>query len=175
MPHTERTLSTPSAAIHPPPRDMKRLLSALWVFAMFNYLYADVVGLMDSTLLTQFLRGEVNSLRITGEFLFGAAVLMEIPIAMTLLSRVLPHRANRWANIVAGVIKTTVVAGTLLLGPTTGYYRFFATIEIACTTLIVVLAWRWEPRSEWGAKPAEPSYGSGRPDGGRAVQGAIPS
>ncbi|MGK3959373.1 DUF6326 family protein [Sorangium sp. So ce118] len=148
MPHPERTLSTPSAAIHPPPRDMKRLLSALWVFAMFNYLYADVVGLMDSTLLAQFLRGQVGSFRITGEFLFGAAVLMEIPIAMTLLSRVLPHRANRWANIVAGIIKTAAVAGTLWIGDPTGYYLFFALIEIACTTLIVVLAWRWEPRSE---------------------------
>ncbi|WP_437620294.1 DUF6326 family protein [Sorangium sp. So ce1151] len=147
MPHPERTLSTPSTAIHPPPRDMKRLLSALWVFAMFNYLYADVMGLMDSTLLAQFLRGQVGSLRITGEFLFGAAVLMEIPIAMTLLSRVLPHRANRWANIVAGVIKTAVVAGTLWIGHPTGYYLFFALIEIACTALIVVLAWRWEPRS----------------------------
>ncbi|XYH99265.1 DUF6326 family protein [Sorangium sp. So ce1128] len=148
MPHTERTLSTPSAAIHPPPRDMKRLLSALWVFAMFNYLYADVMGLMDSTLLAQYLRGQVDSLRITREFLFGAAVLMEIPIAMTLLSRVLPHRANRWANIVAGIIKTAAVAGTLSFGSTTGYYLFFATIELACTALIVVLAWRWEPRSE---------------------------
>ncbi|WP_437659092.1 DUF6326 family protein [Sorangium sp. So ce1182] len=147
MPHPERTLSTPSAAIHPPPRDMKRLLSALWVFAMFNYLYADVMGLMDSTLLAQFLGGQVGSLRITGEFLFGAAVLMEIPIAMTLLSRVLPHRANRWANIVAGIIKTAAVAGTLLIGHPTGYYLFFALIEIACTTLIVVLAWRWQPRS----------------------------
>ncbi|WP_437829164.1 DUF6326 family protein [Sorangium sp. So ce1153] len=148
MPHPERTLSTPSAAIHPPPRDIKRLLSALWVFAMFNYLYADVVGLMDSTLLAQFLRGQVGSLSITGEFLFAAAVLMEIPIAMTLLSRVLPYRANRWANIVAGTIKTAVVAGTLSIGHPTGYYLFFALIEIACTTLIVVLAWRWAPRPE---------------------------
>ncbi|WP_434045584.1 MULTISPECIES: DUF6326 family protein [Sorangium] len=145
MPSTERTLSTPSAAISPPPRDMRGLLSALWVFAMFNYLYADVMGLMDSTLLTQYLRGQVDSLRITRELLFGAAVLMEIPIAMTLLSRVLPHRANRWANIVAGIIKTAAVAGTLSIGSATGYYLFFATIEIACTTLIVVLAWRWAP------------------------------
>src|SRR5689334_15710788 len=146
MPHPERTLSPPSAAIHPPPRDIKRLLSALWVFAMFNYLYADVVGLMDATLLAQFLRGQVGSLPITGEFLFAAAVLMEIPIAMTLLSRVLPYRGNRWANIVAGVIKTAAVAGTLSIGHPTGYYLFFASIEIACTTLIVVLAWRWAPR-----------------------------
>jgi MFS family permease len=146
MQPTQRTISTPSAAIQPPPRDMRPLLSALWVFAMFNYLYADLMGLMDSTLLAQYLRGQVGSLQITGEFLFAAAVLMEIPIAMTLLSRVLPHRANRWANIVAGVIKTAAVAGTLLIGSATGYYLFFATIEIACTALIVVLAWRWAPR-----------------------------
>ncbi|WP_437477099.1 DUF6326 family protein [Sorangium sp. So ce1014] len=162
MRHPEHTLSTPPAAIHPPPRDMERLLSALWVFAMFNYLYADVVGLMDSTMLAQFLRGQVDSLRITREFLLGAAVLMEIPIAMTLLSRVLPHRANRWANIVAGAVKTAVVAATLMMGPAAGYYLFFATIEIACTTLIVVLAFRWKPRPASEARARGPGVPAAR-------------
>ncbi len=31
-------------------------------------------------------------------FLLGAAILMEIPIAMVLLSRILNYRTNRWAN-----------------------------------------------------------------------------
>jgi hypothetical protein len=38
----------------------------------------------------------------------GSAVLMEIPIAMILASRLLPLRANRLANIVAGTIVTLV-------------------------------------------------------------------
>lgn len=125
--------------------ERKGLLSALWVFVMFNYLYADVMGLMDPILLKQFLKGQVDSLPITQEFLFAAAILMEIPIAMTILSRVLKYRANRWANIVAGSLKTLVVLGSLFIGKVTLYYVFFSTIEMACTALIVGLAWKWAP------------------------------
>ena len=39
----------------------------------------------------------------------GIAILMEIPLAMILLSWILKPRANRWANIVAGVIETLAV------------------------------------------------------------------
>jgi Family of unknown function (DUF6326) len=122
----------------------QRLLPALWVFVMFNYLYADVLGLMDASLLKQLLSGHVDSLAITPGLLLAGAVLMEIPIAMTVLSRILPYRANRWANIAAGVIKTVAVAGTLRVGTIAIYYAFFATIEIACTLYIVVVAWRWK-------------------------------
>ena len=54
------------------------------------------MGLMDANLLSQYLTGSVDGLVINENFLLGAAILMEIPIAMVLLSRLLPHRANRW-------------------------------------------------------------------------------
>ena len=59
-------------------------------------------------------RGDGGTCRrseITPGFLLLAAVLAEVPIAMIVLSRVLKHRANRWANIVAGVITIAYVAG----------------------------------------------------------------
>jgi hypothetical protein len=121
----------------------RTLFSTLWIFVMFNYLYADVMGLMDSSLLRQYLTGQVDSVSITPGFLLAAGVLMEVPIAMTLLSRVLPYRANRLANIAAGMLKTAAVAASLFVGTPTVYYVFFATIEIACTVGIVVVAWRW--------------------------------
>jgi hypothetical protein len=121
----------------------RTLLSAAWVFAMFNYLYADVMGLMDASLLRQFLTGHVAGMTISPTFLFGAAVLMEIPIAMTLLSKVLEHRANCIANLVAGSLKTVVVALTFFVDRPTPYYLFFSLIEIACTGFIVVTAWKW--------------------------------
>lgn len=136
-----------------PPDDRRALLSSLWVFAMFNYLYADVMGLMDPPILKQYLSGQVDSLAITQELLFGAAILMEIPIAMTILSRVLNYRANRWANIVAGTLKTLVVLGSLFVGKATIYYVFFATIEMACTAFIVGLAWRWAPPEDCAHEP----------------------
>ena len=123
--------------------DMKSRLSTLWIFAALNYLYCDVVGLMDRELLRQFLTGEVDGIPMTQGFLLGAAILVEIPIAMVLLSRFLTYRANRWANIAAGSVMTVVQFSTLFLGTSTTYYVFFSIVEIATTVLVVWFAWNW--------------------------------
>lgn len=124
-------------------KERGELLSLLWVFAMLNYLYADVIGLMDPSLLRQYLTGKVDSIELTPGFLLAGAVLMEVPIAMVVLSRLLPQRANRWANAGAGALKTLAVFLSLFVGTPTLSYAFFAAIELACTTLIVVLAVTW--------------------------------
>lgn len=126
----------------------KTLLSSLWIFAMFNYLYADVMGLMDSRFLSQYLTGTVEGMQINERFLLMAAILMEIPIAMVLLSRILPEKSNRWANIIAGSIKSIVVSMTLFIGSPTPYYIFFSVIEIACTSYIVWYAWYWKTETQ---------------------------
>ena len=124
--------------------DRKTLLSTIWIFVVFNYLYCDVISLMDANLLKQYMTGGVGGLEITQGFLLGAGILMEISIAMVLLSRVLKYRANRWANIIAGTITTTVQLLTLFVGSSpTMYYIFFSIIEITCTALIVWYAWKW--------------------------------
>jgi hypothetical protein len=123
---------------------MKVKLSTLWIFAMFNYLYADVMSLMDPEGLKQVMTGQVGSIQITQGFLLGAAVLMETAIAMVLLSRVLKYGANRWANIIVGAIHTAAVFLSMFVGTTPAlYYIFFGTIEIVCTSLIVWYAWKW--------------------------------
>lgn len=69
---------------------------------------------------------------------------MEIPIAMILLSRILKYRVNRWANIIAGSVKTVVMVSSMFVGDgPTLYYLFCGTIEIACTSFIVWYAWNW--------------------------------
>jgi Family of unknown function (DUF6326) len=124
-------------------KDMKVKLQTLWIFVMFNYLYADVLGLHDSAILKELIAGQAGSLEITQGFLLGAAILMETAIVMVLLSRVLKYRANRWANIIAGVIHTAAVSLSMFVGKPALYYLFFGTIEIVCTSLIVWYAWKW--------------------------------
>jgi hypothetical protein len=128
-------------------RDMRIRFSTMWVFAMFNYLYADVVTLTDPVALRQILTGQVGSMQITQGFLLGSAILMETAIAMVLLSRVLEYKANRWANIIIGVVHTLAVLLSVFVGGTTPaiYYVFFAVIEVSCTSLIVWYAWNWKP------------------------------
>lgn len=123
--------------------DKKVLLSTLWIFAILNYLYCDIMGLMDVNLLKQYLTGIVNGMEMNENLLMGAAILMEIPIAMVLLSRILNYRANRWANIIAGIIMTLVQVATLFVGEPAKYYLFCSIIEIATTIFIVWLSWKW--------------------------------
>jgi hypothetical protein len=125
-------------------KDRKVILSTLWIFAMLNYLYCDILALMDPDLLNQFITGNVGGIHMTQAFLLQAAILMEIPTAMVLMSKVLKYGANRWANMIAGTIMTVVQFSTLFIGSSPAlYYIFFSIIEIACTSLIVWYAWKW--------------------------------
>ena len=124
--------------------DTKERLSLLWIFALLNYLYADVVALFA-------IAGSRNSFEPLSPWaLMGSAVLMEIPIAMIVACRLLPFRANRLANIIAGGLLTLANGFLTFVPPLVGArtpalpeYLFFATIETVCTSVIIWQAWTW--------------------------------
>ena len=118
-------------------QDPTVMLSTLWVFALFNYLYADFVTIIVSPATTNM------ASRMSPLAVLGLAMLMETAILMVLLSRVLPYVANRWTNIVVGAVHTLFVAATMSAGVPPLYYMFFAAVEIACTAFIIWYAWRW--------------------------------
>ena len=125
-------------------KDRKVILSTLWIFVTLNYLYCDLIGLMDPSTQKQILSGTLeNGIVITQGFLLGSSILMEIPIAMVLLTWILRSGLSRWFNLIAGVIMTLVQIMSLFLGAPTIYYLFFSVIEIACTAFIVYYAWTW--------------------------------
>jgi hypothetical protein len=125
--------------------DIKERLSLLWIFALLNYLYADVIALFAIV-------SSRNPFQPLPPWaLMGSAVLMEIPIAMILACRLLPFRANRLANIIAGGFVTIVNGFLTFVPPLVGWgrppafpeYLFFATIETVCTVVIIWQAWTW--------------------------------
>jgi hypothetical protein len=125
-------------------KDRRIILSTLWIFVTVNYIYCDVIGIMDPGIFQGLMTGHAaGSLQITQEFLLGAAILMEIPLAMIVLSRILEYRVDRFANIIAGTIMTAVQFGSLFVGTPTPYYIFYSTIEMTCTLIIVWYAWKW--------------------------------
>lgn len=127
-------------------KNRKVVLSFLWIFAMFNYLYADVLTLMDPTMLNEILTG-TSVVKMTPGALFAAAILMETAIAMVILSRLLNYKVNRWANIIVGFIHTAAVFSSLFVGKPAPYYLLYAIIEISCTLFIIWYAWTW-PRPQ---------------------------
>lgn len=136
---------------------MRSRLSMLWLFALLNYLYCDVVTLMDPTMLRPFSSGIVGGAEITQTFLVAAGILMEVPIGMVLVARLLAHpRVNRVANIAAGAVLTVVQLGSVVAKPAAPYYLLFSAIEVAATVAIVWTAWRWRASEASGAPTAMP-------------------
>ncbi len=118
--------------------DRKTVLSMLWVFVVLNYLYGDLAMMIFHPATY-----ERAAARMTEGVILGAAAFMEVSIAMVLLSRVLKHAANRWANIIVGVVFSAFAGVTLLPGKAPAFYVFLSTVEIASTVFIVWYAWTW--------------------------------
>ncbi|MCI4351687.1 MAG: DUF6326 family protein [Thermoplasmata archaeon] len=128
-------------------QETRSRLSLLWAFATFNYIYADVVILYDKAGTFHYSQG----------FSIGAAILVEVPMAMVLLSRLLSYRPGRWLNIVAGGAMTAIQAATLFVTTPAPYYAFFTVMEVATTLAIVGLAWKWRE------DPVSPAVASVQP------------
>jgi hypothetical protein len=133
---------------------MKERLSLLWLFALLNYLYADVLALFA-------IAGDPSEApHLPPWVLMGSAILMEIPIAMILACRFLPFKANRLANVIAGGIVTVVNGFLTFIPPLIGLgrppalpeYLFFATIETVATSILIWQAWTWS-----GIEPSRPA------------------
>ena len=116
---------------------MKVKLSTLWIFVMFNMAFAGIVGLLNPGVLEEIIAGADV---LTQGLLLAFSILLEIPIAMIVLSRILKYRANRWANIIAAVITILFVVSN---GDTNLFAIFFSTIEVLCMLLIIWHAWKW--------------------------------
>ena len=118
--------------------DMGKRISTLWIVVMFSMVYADILSFITPGELQALWAGEAG-VQITPGLLLVFAILIEIPIAMIFVSRILKPRANRWANTVAAAITTAYVLGggsfNLL------HYVFFATVEVACMATIVWSVW----------------------------------
>ena len=124
--------------------DMKTKLSTLWIFILFNMTFLDIHALLKPGFLEEVMTGFVNGTQMTQGLLLLGAIMIEIPIAMVLLSRILKYRVNRWANIIAGAITTAIV----IFNVSTDLDNiFFSTIGVVAMSLIVWCAWRW-PKQE---------------------------
>lgn len=119
--------------------DIRAKLSTLWIVVMINVAMADIFGFMLDAL-----SGSTPEVQVTQVVMLVFAIIMEIPIAMIILSRILKGTINRWANIIGAVITIIfVIAG----GSSYLHYYFFAAVEVICMVAIIWNAWKW-PVSE---------------------------
>lgn len=121
-------------------KDTKAVLSTLWIVVMINMLKADILSLYipgAASELAEF-AGETP----IAQLMLGAAIIMELPIAMIFLARVLRYSVNRWTNMIVAVLTIVFVVGG---GSTYPHYLFIAAIEVVCLLFIIWISWRWSP------------------------------
>ena len=119
---------------------MKAKLSSLWIFFLFNIIFRDIHEFVEPGFIEEALTGTVNGNPVTEHMLLLGGVMIEVPIAMVLLSRILPYGANRWSNIIVAMLYGALVPafGTTDLDDT-----FHLIMEVAALSTVIWSAWRW--------------------------------
>lgn len=121
--------------------EIKTIFSTLWIFIMINMAFADIIGFTYPGFVAKLVAGgPIDGTVVTPTLLLVGALLLEIPTAMILLSRLLKHSINRWFNIIAAIITIIYVAG---MSTPTVVYWFFCSLEIVASLAIIVLAVKW--------------------------------
>ena len=121
------------------------LLSTLWIVLFANYVYCDVLGFYDPTHLTEIMDGGLENIQFGPGFQVAAGVLMQIPIMLILLSRILRRTANRVTNVVGASIMIVVqIASLFFASDNAPVYIFFSVIEVALLIVVIVAAVTWK-------------------------------
>lgn len=121
-------------------QDRKAILSTLWIAVMINMLKADILSLFIPGSVEEAARTAASTGASISQLMLGAAILGQLAMAMTVLSRVLKYGINRWANIIVGIVIIAYIWSGMASYP---HYIFIASVETLCLLLIIAVAWTW--------------------------------
>lgn len=114
------------------------ILSSLWIFFFVNHFFMGLHEFANPEFVDQLLGG----IEVSDTLLLFAAITIEIPIAMIVLSRVLPSKINWIANIVAAVFS---IGLEITNNPNPDLDNiFFLVAELVGFTSIIVICIRWQ-------------------------------
>jgi hypothetical protein len=118
--------------------DVRIILSAIWVALMLTYLLGDVLRIYAS----DFTPGQVRGTQLTQTMLIVMAIIMLLPIIMSLLSLTVPYPAIRWVNVIVAIALFIFnIVG--LPGYPGAYDKFLIIVGLAINALTVWYAWNW--------------------------------
>lgn len=109
----------------------------LWITVMINMIFADIFSL-----IVEIVQGKVIDIPLDVTTMMGiAALATNIPILMILLSWILPHKFNRWANFIAAPLTIVYIVGG---GTWLPHYLIIGSIEIMLLIIIMITSYRWK-------------------------------
>ena len=120
--------------------DWKIKISVLWMYVTFAAVITSLLYLMEPGVLEGIMAGEVLGMQISHEVLLIAAVERLGPMIMAFLTLTLPDSANRWANIILGIVYT-ILSIASMAGYSPQMMLMWGSAAVA-TILIVWYAWK---------------------------------
>ncbi|MGB5756591.1 MAG: DUF6326 family protein [Acidimicrobiales bacterium] len=119
------------------------LLSTIWIYVLLSTLLRDVHEIFRGGFIAELAsQGTVNGTEVTETTLLVAGLVLQLPLAMVVASRVLPRQMNRVANIVAAVV---LALGLLGIWPKDADDIVFGLFQLVGLAGIVVICYRWQP------------------------------
>ncbi len=124
-------------------------LSVLWLFWIFGFLVHMFLALFEKGVIEQIIAGEFVGIQITSGAMLFFAIFMLVPLVMAPVSLILKDKANRWANVVVGIVYTGLCVfdsiGTAIfdISALSAYAILMYISHIVASALIVWYAWKW--------------------------------
>ncbi|MEM6432167.1 MAG: DUF6326 family protein [Deinococcota bacterium] len=125
--------------------ETKATLSSLWVFVLMNIIFRDLHEFAKPSFLAEVMTGSINGQPLNEALFLLGGIMIQVPISMIVLARVLPARANRWANVL-GIVY--MVATIFIFAPGDIDDTFHAAVELLALTGIGYLVWRWPGQTQ---------------------------
>ncbi len=119
-----------------------QLLSTIWISVLLSMLFRDVHEYLRDGFIAELASAvTVNGGEVTGTTLLVSGLVLQLPLAMVVLARVLPRQINRVANIIVATVMALGVAGTW---PKDADDIVFGIFQLASLTVIAVISLRWK-------------------------------
>lgn len=117
--------------------DTRIILSGLWVAVMLTYHMGDVYRIIFGDFT-----GKMGGMQVSQGMMLGISIFMAIPIMMVVLSLILPHSVNRWANIIVAAIFFIFVLIQLPTYPS-AYDKYLLAVSMVFNLMSLWYAWKW--------------------------------
>jgi hypothetical protein len=123
--------------------DVKIKISALWIFRTFSSIIYAFMMLMEEGIIEEIIAREFLGMKIGPEILLAGAIESWIPMVMIVLSLTLKKKANRWLNIIVGIVFTVLSLISIVDALTAHGILMWVSAAVA-TALIFWYAWKWQ-------------------------------
>ena len=122
--------------------DWKIKIAGLWIFKALASLTFTIIMLMEEGVLEGIMAGEVLGMEIGPEMLLVGAIEAWAPLVMIVSSLTLKYKANRWTNIIVGIV-FTALSLVSVAEPLSAHGILLWGSQAVATASIVWIAWKW--------------------------------